>query len=79
MNPGAEKQITNPVPDAAEQMKTDVVEAESKIMVSGDEPMNPGAEKQVTNPAPDAAEQAKTAEQMKKVDDASGAISGKYE
>jgi hypothetical protein len=79
MNPGAEKEIKNPVSDAAEQMKTDAVEAESKVMVSGDEPMDPGSAKEVANPMPDAAEQAKTQEQMEKVDDASGAISGKYE
>ncbi len=78
MNVGQEAQITAPTPDAKAQEKTAEMLKKQGEELSGDYPTDQGAEGQVTDPTPDPAAQAATKEALEK-EDASGAISGKYE
>lgn len=78
MNVGQEAQITAPTPDAMAQEKTAEMLKKQGEELSGDYPTDQGAEGQVKDPTPDPAAQAATQEALEK-EDASGAISGKYE
>jgi hypothetical protein len=78
MNVGQEAQITAPTPDAKAQEKTAEMLKKEAEQLTGDYPTDQGAEGQVKDPTPNAAEQAATKEALEK-EDASGAISGKYE
>ena len=78
MNVGQEAQLKAPTPDAKAQEKTGAMLKKEGEELSGDYPTDQGAEGQVKDPTPNAAEQAATKEALTK-EDASGAISGKYE
>ncbi|MBK1644499.1 hypothetical protein CKO25_07490 [Thiocapsa imhoffii] len=79
MNIGQEGQLTAPTPDAAAQEKTGEMLRQQGVELTGDEPMNIGQEGQITDPTSDPEAQAKTAADLEAEDDASGAISGKYD
>jgi len=60
------KEVTEAV---ATEAKTEAVLQDSKVMVSGDEPMNVEDSAQIKAPTPSAAAQAKSEEMLKKADD----------